>query len=183
MFARIVSPSVIVLLLLSFAACSPAPAATPTATTAASPAASFDDPYAYCTTVGTIDAPDARYTGAAMPAALVQAMIQRGLISADAPAAFQQSAVWRCMQGHVWICHFGANLPCQEKADTSQTPTAEMASFCAENPSADIPAAVTGRATIYAWGCQAGKPTVLSTVTSVDPQGYQADIWYELAAP
>lgn len=175
------------LVLLGLAACGTAPASPPPATPAASsPAASasFSDPFAYCAAVGTIDAPDARYTGEPIPPALVQGMIARGLIAADAPAEFQQSAVWRCMQGQVWICHFGANLPCQEQADTSQTPSAAMEEFCAANPGADgIPAAVTGRATVYTWACQDGKPAISATVFSADPQGYLADFWYQLAAP
>jgi hypothetical protein len=61
-------------------------------------------------------------------------MIQQGLVTADVPPEIQQNAVWRCMDGKVWVCHFGANIPCQEKADTSQTPTAEMDEFCRATP-------------------------------------------------
>ena len=93
---------------------------------ATQPPASYSDPFAYCAAVGTVDAPDARYSGYKMPAAILQGMIQHGVVSADAPAAFQKNAVWRCMDGQVWACHFGANLPCEERADTSQTPTAEL---------------------------------------------------------
>ncbi|MEI8307163.1 MAG: hypothetical protein WCF99_08860 [Chloroflexales bacterium] len=152
----------------------------PTPTTEAS---SFHDPFAYCAAVGTIDAPDARYIGDKLPDILVQGMIRKGIVTADAPPAIQQNAVWRCMQGHVWICHFGANLPCQEKADTSQAPTAEMTAYCAANPATDsIPAVVTGRATVYAWGCKDGNASIVTASFRVDPQGYLADFWYELVA-
>ena len=141
------------------------------------------DPFAYCAAVGTIDAPDARYTGPQMPDSIVQGMIQQGIVSADAPPEFQKSAVWRCMNGQVWVCHFGANLPCQEKADVSKTPTPEMTDFCTANPAADvIPAAVTGRATVYEWKCSEGKPVVVQQVFQVDPQGFLANFWYELTA-
>ena len=141
------------------------------------------DPFAYCAAVGTIDAPDARYTGPEMPDSIVQGLIQQGIVSADAPLEFQKSAVWRCMNGQVWVCHFGANLPCQEKADSAQTPTSEMEEFCAANPAAEvIPAAVTGRATVYEWKCSEGKPEVVRQVFQVDPQGYLADFWYELTS-
>ena len=142
---------------------------------------SNDDPFAYCAAVGTIDTPDARYTGEKLPDSIIEAMIQQGIVSADAPKEFQQNAVWRCMNDSVWVCHFGANLPCQEKADTTQVPTSEMEGFCEANPAAEsIPAAVTGRATVYAWGCKDGKPEVGQQLFKSDPQGYLADFWYEL---
>ena len=85
------------------------------------------------------------------------------------------------MDGQVRVCHFGANLPCQEKADTSQVPTAEMEDFCTANPTADaIPAAVTGRATVYEWKCADGQPQVVRQIFHSDPQGYLAEFWHEL---
>jgi hypothetical protein len=141
------------------------------------------DPFAYCAAVGTIDAPDAGYNGPTMPDSIVQGMIRQGIVSADAPAEFQKSAVWRCMNGQVWVCHFGANLPCQEKADVAKTPTPEMKDFCTANPAAEvIPAAVTGRATVYEWKCNEGQPEVVRQVFQVDPQGFLADFWYALTA-
>ena len=154
----------------------------PTATIANPEQSLYSDPFAYCAAVGTVDAPDARYNGPEMPDSVIQGLIQQGVVSADAPPEFQKAAVWRCMNGQVWVCHFGANLPCQEKADVSQTPTPGMEDFCKTNPTADtIPAAVTGRATVYEWKCDAGKPEVVRQVFQVDPQGYLANFWYELA--
>lgn len=141
----------------------------------------YNDPFAYCAAVGTIDAPDARYKGPQMPESVVQGMIRQGIVSTDAPLEFQKSAVWRCMNGQVWVCHFGANIPCQERADTSQTPTAEMEDFCKANPTADsIPAVATGRTTVYEWKCDEGKPGVTRQVFQVDSQGYQASFWTAL---
>ena len=155
----------------------------PTAAVANSEQSLYDDPFAYCATVGTIDTPNERYNGPKMPDSIVEGMIEQGIVSADAPLEFQQNAVWRCMNNSVWVCHFGANLPCLEKADMSQIPTSEMEDFCETNPTADsIPAAVTGRATVYEWKCNAGKPEVVRQVFQVDPQGYLADFWYELSS-
>ncbi len=143
----------------------------------------YDDPFAYCAAVGTVDAPDARYNGPEMPDSVVQGLIQQGVVSADAPPDFQKTAVWRCMDGQVWACHFGANLPCLEQADRSEEPTEAMKEFCEANPTADgIPAAVTGRATVYQWTCNAGKPEVVRQVFHADPQGYLAEFWYELTS-
>ncbi len=154
------------------------------ATQSAPEETTYDDPVAYCAAVGTIDAPDARYTGPAMPEAIAQEMVEQGILSADAPAEFAENAVWRCMDGQVWFCHFGANLPCQEKADTSQEPTEAMREFCEANPDAEgVPAAVTGRATVYQWKCTDGVPEAGEQVFHSDPQGYLAEFWYELGTP
>ena len=167
---RLLSASILIAVLL--AACrTPAP----------QPLAAYSDPFAYCAAVGTVDAPDARYTGEEMPAAVLEALVRQGVVSAGAPPEFQKNAIWRCMDGQVWACHFGANLPCQERADTSQVPTAEMEAFCKSNTSADlIPAYVTGRATVYEWRCSDGQPAVVRQVFSSDAQGFIADFWFQL---
>lgn len=144
--------------------------------------ASYNDPFTYCAAVGTIDTADARYNGAEMPDAVIQAMRRQRIVSADAPKEFLQHAVWRCMDNRVWVCHFGANLPCLEKADTAQTPTSAMKDYCRSNPTTSyIPAAVTGRATVYEWSCKDGKPEVVRRLFNSDAQGFLADFWYELA--
>lgn len=156
---------------------------TPQPTPAQSPTV-YSDPFAYCAAVGTVDVPNEQYGGPAMPEIIVQGMIQQGIVSADAPLEFQQNAVWRCMDGQVWVCHFGANLPCLERADTSREPTPAMESFCQADPVAEsIPAAVTGRATVYEWRCNAGRPEVSRQVLRADAQGYLADFWYALTLP
>jgi hypothetical protein len=155
----------------------------PTTAVADSEQPQYDDPFAYCAAVGTIDTPDERYTGLKMPNSIIEGMIEEGVVSADAPREFQEHAVWRCMDNNVWVCHFGANLPCQEKADVSQVPTPEMEDFCKTNPTAeDIPAAVTGRATIYEWKCNAEIPEIVRQVSQVDPRGYLANFWYQLGS-
>jgi uncharacterized protein len=143
----------------------------------------YSDPFAYCTAVGTIDTPNEQYSGPTLPDSIVQSMIQQGLVSADAPPEIQRNAVWRCMGGSVWVCHFGANLPCLEKADTSQVPTPSVEDFCRTNPTAaSVPAAVTGRATVYEWACKDGKPEVVRQLFTVDPQGFLSEFWHELTA-
>jgi len=142
---------------------------------------SYDGPFAYCAAVGTVDTPDERYGGPEMPDSIVQAMIRQEIVSADAPLDFEESAVWRCMDSSVWVCHFGANLPCEEKADTSQVPNSGMEDYCRENPTAEIvPAFATGRATVFEWACRDGTPEVVSQIFDSDARGYIADFWYEL---
>ena len=151
----------------------------PAPTTGAS--GTFTDPFAYCAATGTIDAPDQRFVGPKVPPAIAAGLQKAlGLTGTPAPPVAENS-VWRCMDGKVYACTIGANLPCTEKADTNRTPTQAMADFCQANPASDfIPAVVTGRATVYEWRCTDGKPEIVRQMTNVDAQGFQADIWYEI---
>lgn len=175
------------IVVLGIAACfapgsqnTPTPAP-PTATATGPQETTYDDPFAYCSAVGTVDVPNEQYNGPKLPESVIQTLIKQGVLLADAPAEFQKNAIWRCMNGKVWACHFGANIPCQEKADTSQEPTTEMKDFCKENPNSEgIPAVVAGRTTVYVWKCTDGKPEVDRQGLEVDPQGYPANYWYEL---
>jgi hypothetical protein len=176
---------VVALVAAVLTACGGTPPSTPAAGT---PTSNRDveqirhtDPFAYCAAVGTVDTPDERYTGPQLPEGIVEGLIQQGIVSADAPPEFVENAVWRCMDGKVWVCHFGANLPCLEKADTGRVPTGAMEEFCQANPTSDfIPAAVTGRATVYEWACKDGQPEVIKTLFTPDERGYLSDFWYEL---
>lgn len=141
----------------------------------------YDDPFAYCAAVGTIDQPDTQYTGNKMPETLIRGMVAQGLVTGDAPSEIQQNAIWRCMDNQVWICHFGANLPCLEQANTLETPSFAMEIFCQENPEAEnIPTVVTGRATVYEWGCEEEEPKIIRQLFERDPQGFLANFWHEL---
>ena len=164
----------------------PTTAPTPPASTqAAAQSGSYSDPFAYCAAVGTVDTPDVRYTGPRMPDAVAQGLRKASGASADAPAEmFTTGAYWRCMDGKVYACTVGANLPCNSKANTDKTPTQPEIDFCAANPTSDfIPAAVTGHDTIYEWICKAGQPQAGKQVFQVDKQGYIVEIWYAIPAP
>jgi hypothetical protein len=142
----------------------------------------FDDPFAYCHAIQDADAPDARYTGEAVPASIEEGIRAAAGIAADAPAELIKSGTsWRCMGGEVYACFVGANLPCEAKADVSEDPSTEMSEFCAANPGAEtIPAAVTGRETVFAWTCEGANPVVEQQVFQVDERGFLAEIWYRL---
>jgi len=145
-------------------------------------AESFTDPFSYCAAVGTIDAPDQRYSGPPVPDSIARGL-QRAL---GASGAFQLSehSFWRCMDGKVYACAVGANLPCQDKANASRTPEPALETFCQQDPNADvIPASVTGRDTVYAWRCRNGAPVIERQVAQVDPRGFIAGIWYEIPRP
>lgn len=175
------------LVVFCLAACG-APQAPAVPTSTASPSAGtgqapFTDPFAYCTAVGNMDTPDARYTGPKTPEVIVKSLRQVLKTPDDAPMEpFVAGTFWRCMGGKVWACFVGANLPCTTKADTSRTPAPAMVDFCKANPTSDfIPAYITGRATVYAWRCTNGAPEIVKELVKPDAQGFLSNIWYELS--
>jgi hypothetical protein len=143
-----------------------------------------DDPFAYCAAVGTIDKPDELFTGEELPVVIAEG-IRAAHNAEDVPLeVYQRGTVWRCLDGKVWACNVGANLPCEAKADESREPTQAMIDFCKDNAGVDfIPAVVTGRATVYAWRCEDTEPVVVEQYTEVDSQGFLEFVWYELTPP
>lgn len=144
-------------------------------------AASFDDPVPYCDAVGTIDRPDARYRGPAVPDWLAEALRRATGGAPTAPLEFFKQARWRCANGDVLACSYGANIPCGEKADPRRAPSAGARGFCGDNPGAAVvPAYATGRATVFEWRCEGRTPAVVRQVTKVDDEGYPAIYWYRV---
>ena len=175
------------LLAMGISACSSQPTATavvPLATTTSSPVQqTYNDPFAYCAAIGTIDTPDARYTGPHITDEIINGYkIAAGLESSTEPIQmFQKTTIWRCMDHQVYACNFGANLPCDSKANTNKTPTQAMGDYCKANPDSDfIPMSVTGHATIYSWHCVQDTPELLNQIAKVDAAGYLANIWYPI---
>jgi hypothetical protein len=146
--------------------------------------ATYTDPFAYCAAVGTVESPDARYTGPEVPESLAEGL-RVALNTPDTPLeVYQRGTFWRCVDGQVYACMVGANIPCTTKADLSQEPTQPMADFCQANPGSDfIPAVVTGRATVYAWRCDGTTPVAAEQVLTVDAQGFLAEYWHALPSP
>jgi hypothetical protein len=179
-----VAPSATITAVPTIAPATSLPLATPTPmpTTQGS---SYSDPFSYCAAVGTIDTPDSRYSGPAMPDAIAQGLKTASGASADVPLEiFKNGSYWRCMGAKVYACFVGANLPCDSKANMDKTPTSAEADYCKSNPNSDfIPAAVTGHDTIYAWRCNQDTPVIDKQVFHVDSQGYIQEIWYQISSP
>jgi hypothetical protein len=183
--------ALLTVLTLILTACSPATSAVstqpPTSISPATPVTTegtsqetFSDPFAYCTAVGQIDAPDARYTGPLISDALFQDYLKSAGLdpNGDYPDIFKQMTIWRCMDKKVYACNFGANIPCDSKANTDQTPTQAMIDYCLEFPDDDfIPMSVTGHAVIYSWHCVKDTPEILEQIDTVDAAGYQSRFW------
>ncbi len=178
-------------ILFCLAACSPAaaipleePINVPESLTAVPPTQeSFTDAFAYCDAVGQIDAPDAHYTGPKMTDSLFQAYLKAAGLESDQdfPDSIKQMTTWRCMDRKVYACNFGANIPCDSKADTDKTPTQAMLDFCKQFPDEEfIPMSVTGHAVIYSWRGASGAQEILEQIVTVDTAGYGANYWVPL---
>jgi hypothetical protein len=156
------------------------PAASPTQESGLQ--STFTDPFVYCAAVGTVDAPDSRYTGPKVPEAVARGLKRAIGVPANAPLeSFLRNTFWRCMDGRVYACTVGANFPCQERADTSRMPGQGVVDFCKNNPQAEvIPAVVTGRTTVYEWKCTKATPEVVRQFAHPDARGFLSNIWYAI---
>jgi len=145
----------------------------------------YDNPYEYCKAVGTIDKPGSDYTGPEVPQSIAEGLKKAFGSPESAPIdIFMRGTYWRCMDGKVYACNVGANLPCYDKANMDKEPNEGMVNYCKENPGSDIiPMSATGHSTVYDWKCDGTKPVAGKQVVQVDQQGYQKDIWYEINPP
>ncbi len=88
-----------------------------------------------------------------------------------------RGTVIRCMDGAVWACNYGANLPCG-KANTRDTLPVEGAEWCRKNPDGDfVPVYISGHNSVYRWRCQAGAPVAGSPVAQMDARGFLTRYW------
>ena len=89
---------------------------------------------------------------------------------------FQVGAHFRCMDGRLWACFTGANLPCAKMNTAHDNKGAEA--FCQTNPGAPFaPAFATGHDTIYSYRCVAGRPEISGVTFRVDARGFAANLW------
>jgi hypothetical protein len=132
-------------------------------------AQTYNDPVAYCKAAGTIDKPDARYNGPKLPKWMAKEL--------NLKPSQGKLMEWRCANGAVLACVYGANIPCYSKANTSQTPTQAITDYCRENPDSQfVPAVVTGHETNVSWACHGPRPVVLEA-QPLDEQGYVQAYW------
>jgi hypothetical protein len=89
---------------------------------------------------------------------------------------FQAGAHIRCMDGRLWACFTGANLPCDKMNMARDNKGAEA--FCQTNPEASfVPAFATGHDTIYSYRCVAGRPEISGETFRLDARGFAAALW------
>ena len=145
----------------------------------------FTDAVAYCQAVSTVDAPDARYAGPAVPDWMVGALYSKDELKAQKKAKVDpaRAVVWRCMGGKVFACVQG-NSPICGTANQEMAPTKAMREFCAGQPNAEvIPLSVIGHENpmIYDWQCKGKKPAIARQIFTVDARGFPAELWKDIA--
>lgn len=132
-------------------------------------AQTYADPVAYCKAVGTIDKPDSRYTGPKLPVWMAKDL--------NLKPGQGKLMEWRCAGGALLACVYGANLPCDSKANTSKKPTTAILTYCRQNPDSKfVPMYVTGHETTISWACHGSNPAVIRSAP-VDAQGYAKAYW------
>jgi hypothetical protein len=88
----------------------------------------------------------------------------------------RRSTVFRCADGHILLCNYGANLPCGKANADHRLPQAEA--WCREHADTDfIPRYVLPIGNIYNWRCAAGTPTIVAQIETIDPRGFVARYW------
>ena len=142
----------------------------------------FENPFEYCKAVGNVDMPESEYVGPKVPESIAEKLRKDMGVAESMPSEiFNDGTSWRCMDGNVYACNVGANLPCQEKADVSKEPNDGMLNYCGDNPDAEvIPMFASGRATVYEWKCDNGTPEIVKQIAETDKAGYIKNIWYEI---
>jgi hypothetical protein len=127
-------------------------------------------PALYCQQIRTDDALRA------VPPSLVPVVVRLFQLEAMPPAQVERSTYFRCAEGHVFVCTIGANLACG-KADTRRDLPGVRA-WCVQHAgSQNVPAYVTGHATIYLWRCDGPRPVASRSALSVDPRGFISQNW------
>lgn len=144
--------------------------------------ATYENPFEYCKAVKNVNTPGAEYVGPKIPESVTDMLRKDMGISETMPAEmFNDGTSWRCMDGNIYACNVGANLPCQEKADVSKEPNDGMLNYCGENPDAElIPMYASGRATVYEWKCDNGTPEIVKQIAETDKAGYIKGLWYKI---
>ena len=149
-------------------------ASSPAFATAAETTERYTDPFEYCRAVGTIDRPDARYKGPAIPANVVAALeFLPGTLGMD-------HIEWRCAKGKLMGCVSTKAPVCSAltESEKSRTPTNEMVKYCREHPSLyPMPQNVVGYNNLYKWNCESSSPVIGGEIISTDEQGYNASLW------
>lgn len=84
----------------------------------------------------------------------------------------------RHMDGKVYLCQRGANIPCDSKADRSKV-NRGAENYCRENLTAsEVPAYATGHRTVYGWKCVDGHAERGPMLIATDRRNFRTDIWH-----
>ncbi len=133
------------------------------------------DPFAYCASAGTVDAPEQRAVGTGVHPAIAAALHAQGVAV--------ESVRWRCMEGKVYACGVAANVPCG-RADQRTGGNQDIRRYCQQQPNApSVPAGVAGHRTLYHWRCEGSEPAIVQHVAHADERGFVAEYWHLIPNP
>lgn len=111
-----------------------------------------------------------------LPAALVPAVEKAFDLHEMTLKQVQELTMARRMDGHIYACFVGANLPCGKADITTHQPA--ISTWCHENPHADfVPAYITGHDSAYTWRCTKGQADIIPPSAGLDAQGYFTEYW------
>jgi hypothetical protein len=132
-------------------------------------AAQAASPQSICASIGTDDALRP------LPPSLVGAAIKAFGYTGMTAAEVERLTVFRCMDGAVLMCSWGANLACGKAETSTSLPAAS--NWCEANQNASsIPAYVTGHDSIYQWSCHNGE-AVADNPAPLDARGFFQSNW------
>jgi hypothetical protein len=127
-------------------------------------------PDEYCRQIGTDDALRA------VPRSLVPTVVRLFDLQAMPVKQVERSTFFRCADRHILVCAVGANLACG-KAETRRD-LHGVEAWCVEHAgSQNVPAYVTGHATIYQWRCDGPRPVASPSALSIDQRGFISQNW------
>ena len=139
---------------------------------------SYRDVVAYCDAVQTVDAPDQRWTGAAIPHQVLGAADTKY----SARVVEANNVLWRCMNGDVVWCLSWVTNFCP-KGDLSTKPSQAILTYCSSSRHLNddsIGRSDAGLGTIWTWACRNGVPFIRGQFAPVDARGFHAWIWHVL---
>jgi hypothetical protein len=140
-------------------------------------ASATSDPFAYCSAIGSVETP----AGGSSPVPMaLKPFLSRALGLPAGRDLRPESYYWRCMNGMVFVCAIGANIPCGAKADLAKR-NLGADKYCQDNPEAAfVPAYATGHETLFAWSCSLGHAVPGKRIAKLDARGYRIDIWHKV---
>lgn len=131
----------------------------------------FDDPFAYCAAVGTIDEPDGRWGGERIPSA-----IKNAFEITSNPNVTIHDIPWRCVDESVKACLSWGTHWCGR---IRTEPNERVIEYCGSHANTDNAGgrALFGTDSAYFWGCRSGQPVIISNFYTVDSRGFAEEEW------
>jgi hypothetical protein len=138
----------------------------------------FESPFAFCTRVVTDDRLGRSHGASGAALEVLEPYLHDALGLPHDASLPPNEIFWRCMDGKVYVCARGANIPCDSKADRSKV-NRGATTYCRGNPNAvEVPAYATGHRTVYRWKCAEGRAERGPIVSATDRRGFRTDIWH-----